>query len=321
MREFSLALKAYDSYGGHSTLSLIPEFFLLDAPDFGAAISELSLTFCLTTTSPPKKTLEQSYAQHQSYLSSLPKIVFRRQKGQMTITVASDLMDSKDWVPSRLVSLPLFTRGIDEALSALALMKNKLKATDSFDLSGFLAHCESAKKRIPTSEEKLQLLVEQLKAARKAKFDAMSPWEKLRIDWEEFHPNARSILDDPFFWDTSNDFSPNGNDTGADLLEEYRDWLKRHKDGKPIEFLERLTKRWGYSETSQMDDETRNEAHIALAFAEIKLRGSCEENVKNLAKLAIERQRSIAEASVGWDFRDERIRTLITIQVKLQTSK
>jgi hypothetical protein len=39
---------------------------------------------------------------------------------------------------------------------------------------------------------------------------AMSPWERLAIDWQDVHPTARSVLDDPFLWESSNDFSPNG---------------------------------------------------------------------------------------------------------------
>jgi hypothetical protein len=35
------------------------------------------------------------------------------------------------------------------------------------------------------------------------------------------------VLDDPFFWQEADDFAPHGNDTGADLLADYRPWRRR----------------------------------------------------------------------------------------------
>lgn len=138
------------------------------------------------------------------------------------------------------------------------------------------------------------------------------------IDWEDFHPRARQILDDPFFWDGVNDFSPNGNDTGADLLESYRDWLAAHKDGQPIQFLEGLAKQWGYAGIGGMDDQVRDEAVIGLVFADIKLRAMCDEQTKRLALEAIGRQRIKAKAATDWPHRNDRLRSLERIETKLQ---
>jgi uncharacterized protein YfeS len=197
-------------------------------------------------------------------------------------------------------------------------MRKRLGPTDSFDLNAFLSQCESARQRIPVSEDTLQELAAELKAADQAKRAAMSPWEKLGLDWEDFHPRAREILDDPFFWDCTDDFSPNGNDTGADLLEGYLDWLKSHKDGQPIRFLERLSNQWGYQGIEGMDEDVRDEAAIGLAFADIKLRGVCDEQARALAMKSINRQRTQAESSSGWAHRDERLKTLEKIERKLQ---
>jgi uncharacterized protein YfeS len=316
--EFYVMAKSYNRYGGHPTLSPIGDFLLTGAVNFGDAIRELTVTLHFRNSGPPKRTLEQLLERHNSYRSTLPRITYRKAKGKVEIDIASELMDGEDWkFPTRL-SLPLFERGVDEVVQALSLMRKRVKDAAAFDLEAFLAHCEAARHRIPGSEDALQDLAAELKAADQSKRDAMSPWEKLGIDWEDFHPRAREILDDPFFWDCVDDFSPNGNDTGADLLESYRDWLKRHADGQPIQFLERLAKQWGYTGFEVMDDEVRDEAAIALAFADIKLRATCDQRARRLALEAIERQQNQAETATGWSHRDEKLRTLQKIAAKLQ---
>lgn len=316
--EFSVMAKSYDCYGGHTTLSPIGNFLLREAPDFGDAIAEITVTLHFPNSGPPKKTLEELLARHNSYGATLPKITYRRAKRKVEIDIASELMDGEDWRPSRHLFLPLFERGIDEVIGALSLIRKRLKSADAFDLRAFLAHCETARERIPRSEGSLQELAAELKAADRAKRDARSPWEKLAVDWDDFHPEARAILDDPFFWDCTNDFSPNGNDTGADLLESYRDWLKGHSSGRPIRFLESLARQWGYENLQEMDGDVSNEAGVGLAFADIKLRGTCDEQARELAMECLERQREQAEAALAWPHREERLTSLKKIELKLQ---
>jgi uncharacterized protein YfeS len=316
--EFHVMARSYNSYGGHTTLSPIGAFLLLGSKDFGEAVKEITVTLHFPCSGPPKKSLERLLEEYNRHRSTLPKITFHRTKGKVEIDVASGLMDGRDWKRSPQLSLPLFERGLEEVIQSTALMRKRLKASDSFDLEAFLAHCAAARQRVPSSENALQELAAELEAAAKAKRDAMSPWEKLGIDWEDFHPRAREILDDPFFWDCANDFSPNGNDTGADLLEAYRDWLKQHKDGQPIQFLERLVRQWGYPDIENMDDDVRDEAAVALAFADIKLRGLCDDEARALAITSIQRQRDDAEAAIDWSYREERLTALRGIEQKLQ---
>jgi uncharacterized protein YfeS len=316
--EFYVMAKSYNCYGGHTTLSPIGQFLLRGAPDFGNAINEITVTLHFPSSGPAKKTLEQLLDRHNSHRASLPKITYRRVKGKVEIDVASDLMDGRDWKPSPRLSLPLFARGVDEVIHALSLMGKRLKHTDAFDLDAFLSLCESARQRIPISEDALQDLAAELNAADQARRAAMSPWEKLGIDWEDFHPRAREILDDPFFWECADAFSPNGNDTGADLLEAYRDWLKRHKNGESIDFLDRLAKQWGYSDIDGMDEDVRDEAAIALAFADLKLRSICDQEARELALKSINRQRAEAEAATDWSHRSERLMSLDKIESKLK---
>lgn len=316
--DFYVMAKSYNRYGGHTTLSPIGDFLLMGGSSFGDAIKEITVTLYFKDSGPARKTLETLLERHISYRSTLPKITYRRAKFRVEIDIASDLIDGQDWKPSPILSLSLFHRGVDEIIQALGLLRKRIKGTDNFNLEAFINHCEAARKRIPTSEDALQDLAAELKVASQAKRDAMSPWEKLGIDWDDFHPSARDILDDPFFWECADDFSPNGNDTGADLLNNYRDWLKRHKEGQPIIFLERFAKQWGYKDIAAMDDDVRDEASIGLAFADIKLRATCDQQARQLALEAIGRQRTQAQAAATWSHRDEKLKTLEKIEAKLQ---
>jgi len=294
--------RTYNSYGGHSTLSLIPDFLLTDAPDFGKAISELTVTFHFPTSGPARKSLEQLCTSFHANRTSLPKVVFRRSREQASIDVASDLLDGSDWEARRGLSLPVFTAGVKETLAALQFLKSRLTAKDNFSLDAFLSHCQCREASLPTTDEalaQLKTVLEQRHAAIRA---AMSPWERLGVDWRDYHPNARQILDDPFFWEQANDFSPHGNDTGADLLSDYRSWLKRNPTGEPLDFYRNLITRWGFS-LDAPDSTARSvmdEAAVALAFAELKLRGECRPKVSERARQAADRQRQEALQAVDW---------------------
>ena len=311
--------RTYNCYGGHSTLSLIPGFLLSDAPDFGKAISELTVTFHFPTSGPPRTTLEQLHANFDANRLELPKVVFYRSREKASIDVASNLMDGSDWAARRGLSLPLFKGGVAETLAALCLLRSRLKPKDDFLLDNFLTHCQLRGDHLPDTEEALLELKRRLDERRAAIRAAMSPWEKLGIDWRDYHPKAQQILNDPFFWEEANDFTPHGNDTGADLFSDYRRWLKRNPSGEPLDFYENLITGWGLS--LDASDETArsviDEAAIALAFAELKLRGECRPKVSELAQQATDRQRQEAMKAVDWPHREDRLKSLDLIQAKL----
>jgi uncharacterized protein YfeS len=315
--ELYVMAKSYNGYGVHTSISPVLSFLLQGTSGFGDAINELSVTLHFATAGPAEKTLESHHDDHHRNRKTLPKVVFRRARGQMCIDIASDLMDGDDWKPSPLLSLPIFAGAVEEVIGALTLMKKRLKPSDAFDLEGFLTHCNEARKLIPATSEELQILGAHLQAAKEAKRNAMPPWDKIEIEWDKLHPEAREILDDPFFWDCGDDFSPNGNDTGADLLTEYSKWVKRNKHGDPMVFLQQLAIRWGYTDLDSMDALIRDEAAIALAFAEIKLRASCNAEARDFAVKAIHRQRREAHSSSEWVHRDERLTKLNLLETKL----
>jgi hypothetical protein len=314
--QFYVMARTYNTYGGHSTLSLIADFLLGDADGFGPAVSELTVTFHFPHTGQARNTLERMFADFHANRQSLPKVVFRRKRGQASIDIASELLDGKDWNQRRGLSLPLFKAGVAETIAALELLKKRLTSKGDFNLEAFLAHCSKAQTRLPAAVEDLASFAAERKKRQTDRYAAMSPWERLGIDWRDFHPEARKILDDPFFWECSNDFAPNGNDTGADLLADYRKWLRRNPSGDPVRFYRELIRRWGFPTegSSDLDRTVMDEAAVALAFAELKLRADCRPAV---AKAAFRRQRERAIAAENWPHKEERLKTLDMLEAKL----
>ena len=311
--------RTYNTYGGHSTLSLIPDFLLTGAPLFGPAITEISVTFHFATSGPPRSSLENLYAKFHTNRLKLPIVLFRRSRGKVSIDVASNLIDGSDRELCRGVSLPLFRGGFSETVESLRLIGSRLTGKDDFKLDAFLSHCLQSEERIPRTGEALATLATQLKERRAAIRAGMSHWERLGIDWRDYHPDARRLLNDPFYWEQSNDFSPHGNDTGADLLSDYRIWLRRQPAGNPLDFYGNLMARWGFS-LDTADRTIRSaldEAAVGLAFAELKLSAKCHPSVATLAREAVRRQRQQALAATESPCRDDRLRSLDLIEAKL----
>jgi uncharacterized protein YfeS len=317
--EFYLMARTYNSYGAHPMLSLISGLILADTQTFGPAVSELTLTFHFHTSGQPPSSLERLYAEFHAHRLKLPKIVFRRSREKVSIDVASNLIDGGDWLRCRDLSRPLLKGFFAETLTALDLLKPHFTAEDDFALDKFLSHCRERERSLPGTDEALRVLQQQLKVRKAAIRSAMSPWERLGIDWRDFHPNARSILDDPFYWEEGNDFSPHGNDTGADLLSDYRLWLRDHGSNNPLDFYRRLLARWGFSDdsTDPVVHSVLDEAAVALAFAELKIKGGCHPSVADFARKAVHRQRQKALQAADGPIKEDRLRSLELIEAKL----
>lgn len=123
---------------------------------------------------------------------------------------------------------------------------------------------------------------------------------------DEAHPRAREALVDAFFWDASDATAPFGHETGLSVLEELRDFLDASPQGNPISLLGELLERWEVAnqdwdavEADEVqalgeDDEysllTRDDAMLALAFAQLVVQGRIDAEVRRRAMLALARQ-------------------------------
>jgi uncharacterized protein YfeS len=148
------------------------------------------------------------------------------------------------------------------------------------------------------------------------------------------HPRAREALVDPFFWDTADLAAPFGDETGREVLEAFRDFRVEEPRGNPLDLLVTLLARWEVADASWdvidadevqalgADDELglllRDEAVIALAFAQIVVEGRVEPEVRRRALLALTRQ-GLPALIHGWGDsahrrreRIERMRAVLT---------
>jgi uncharacterized protein YfeS len=123
---------------------------------------------------------------------------------------------------------------------------------------------------------------------------------------EHSHWKARAALTDAFFWDASDDTAPFGSETGRDVLEAFRDFRDEHPRESPIQLLDELLARWevvnDHWDAVEADDVqaigeddeysllTRDEAVIALAFAQIVVEGKVDPEARRRAVFALKRQ-------------------------------
>jgi uncharacterized protein YfeS len=303
--DVSVYARTYNSYGGSTIFSPIGDLLYVRLGEYGEAINEIEMTMCLRNSRHnPLPTLESMFEQYHKYIKTLPKITFRRKRKLVEMQVLCRSLAAEDNKRSQ-VSVEKCNRAMIDVMTALPLLKIKLKGTDDFDLPRFLTDAQRVLQMPFRSEDEIRNLREQANGRREIERAKKDPWELLDIDWDEFHPKARQILDDPFFWDCVDDFAPHGNDTGADLLADYQKWVKRNPHASPMTFLDRLLARWGIEPidwsltdeagvrqlhaTKPIELSVCNEAIVALAFAALKVKGECPSDVAGLAIKAIDR--------------------------------
>ncbi len=126
------------------------------------------------------------------------------------------------------------------------------------------------------------------------------------MDPAEAHPAARAILNEPFFWSRVDDYAPNGNDTGFDVLHAYRTACQgRRKPPDPAKFLRDLLAGWridardwylleGAAAARAVAKEPSrlllDDALIGLAFAVLKVQGVVPQPLREITLIALDRQ-------------------------------
>jgi uncharacterized protein YfeS len=320
--EIIVLINTYNTYGGHSSISLVGEFFELGIPEFGDAIKEL-VVHVYFKGGRAKKTLETLFEKYHRYIEGLPNSIFHRKKNRFELSYLSSLGDSSIVSEFGPPKIDLFVDSAKEIASVLPAMKAKLKKNDNFDLEAFLIFIENKMNQLPKNEDEFLKLQEKLEVERKKKLDSMDEWDKLGIDWIDFHPKAREILDSPFFWSSIDDFSPNGNDTGADVLGIYQEWRKKNRIKSGILFFEQLMSNWRVqlplSDNDEFSRETYEKSIVGLVFAQIKVDGKCESKIRELALDTIQKiKKRISTFHRDWDLYDERMRTLLKMENKLK---
>ncbi len=311
--DITVNIQSYNTFGGSRLYSPIGDLLICNTGEYGPAVQSLDITVCLPSrTRQFLPTLEENFDRFHTYLGKLPKVTFRRGKNRVEIIWRSHRLFAEDnlgpWPSPDLLKL-----AAADVSEAVGMLKKKIKATDQFDLERFLADATTSVNKPVDTMEAWTEIRDRAKAIRLAAPESGNPWDQLDIDWSLYHPKAREILNDPFFWDCADDTAPHGNDTGSDLLEDYLRWSKRNKAGSPLTFLERLLKGWNIK---QMDwaivdpDETRknyqkdsialsvcNESIIALAFATLKTKAECPPELIRMALAGLTRTAILVKGS------------------------
>jgi uncharacterized protein YfeS len=334
----SIHTVTWRSLGGGPHSLVIGNLLNRAQPDFGSAISEVAVGLIKRAPSNFGKPLIADEKIYSTVLAKLPRRRFEAKKARYTIVAISQLPGDEPLVPSgpdNPFDIEAFMAGeaarkaafvrqrddaaalracFDDVVAALEASPPKLKLAE-FDWLGFVAWFRSLKSDLPEAPADILAAVEAGSADNKQRLDAMDPWARLDINWKTFHRDARTLLPDPWFWDGSDDFAPNGNDDGADVLS-FMQKRKKAANFTPVAF-DRVIAEFDFDpagDPEALEDYLQNHYFnlvVGIAFAHVKLQGFCPEwlRAKALATMALETT-IINRDHATWEHKDQRLAAL-----------
>jgi uncharacterized protein YfeS len=192
----------------------------------------------------------------------------------------------------------------DEVVNAMTANPPKVKP-NAFNWPAFVEWFTCLRSELPVTLEGIEAALSAGHAATQARIEAMDPWARLEIDWKAFHPNARKLLPEPFYWDGGDDFAPHGNDEGSDVFAEMQKYPRN------AAFTEdTFASLAGHFEHASEDeiakaddrDETRYlDFVVAVAFGHIKLHGFCPSWLRDKALSVMTREIATLDALIERD--------------------
>jgi len=303
----------YNCYGGHKSISLVSDLLEYAEPDFGTAIEDFEITLHFNHQSPTKSPSDPMYKSFHDNLKKLPKCTFYRKKKRLALEIEGTFTTGHELEKNRRPPIKINPDWVKGALSDIAdnlpLIKAKIKKSDDFLFSDFESHILKTLDEMPTDIDELEKFSERVQQRKDESFEKLDDWEKLGLDWSEYHPSARDLVPLPELWSCIDEFSPNGNDTGADTLAIFRDWNKRNKSTPSLIFLTKLLQDWEIDIKRPYKNEysthTYFQAVVGLAFASAKIRGECEQTVKEKASVAIKDYLERIANITNWEHKKE----------------
>lgn len=275
-----------------------------ETKDFGSALSEIILVLQFNCSLPfeqqkVNKSMRSSYDRF-IVQTAKPKRVFRRKKAELEISTRADFVSRETFFPKSQDDYKLRNEAyfrdwnlhvLDLLKAEMTASKNKFKKTDDFDFAACLAWMTSLTEKLPATKEDADVLVEAFKQARTLERSKMSDWELLEEDWSDYHAAAREVVPFPELWSITNDFAPNGNDTGADVLyffKEKKSVIQKSKTKEKAIFTEEWESLWGEpipepNGDFDYDDLALNDYRkftVGFAFSFLKHLGFCPEWLK-----------------------------------------
>ena len=315
--QFFILSKTYDSFGAWPALH---ECARRLARGFGEVAFGLETTEVIVwyeTAVPTRPSLEGLRARFRQEMPRKPFVRFEAKRQRLRLAYESK-------VPLAMVAdryeLPAESLGefLREHVDVLESLRSTLVRKPGLDFEGFIEAIRNAETAVCAlgSQESTSL-------PETARYSTGPWWERFGVDWSQYHPRAREILDDPFYWDPSNDESPHAVNAGGILLADFRRWRAKHPTDPPWDFLVQQYRRNGdlgrfneFRATDPADYISRDgyiaaghDRHvIALAFALLKVDGVCDQTVGTVALEALARRCDADVASrLGWKLTPNRI--------------
>lgn len=311
--QFIILRKTYDSFGFCPTLHECGRRMARSFGEvaFGLATMEV-VAWCETAVS-TRPGLEGLRARFRQEIPRTPIARFEPTRQRIRLAYESNVAlalvgDRHQLAPEALGE---FFR---EFVSILASLRSTLMRKPGLDYEGFLEAVRMTEVSVCTlgTEES------GLPPKTETRVITAGPWwERFGIDWSQYHPQAREILDDPFYWDPANDDSPHAAVAGAGFLADLRRWRAKHPADSPWDFLVKQFRQVGclgrFNEFRATDpsDYVPRDSHIAewhdrdviaLAFALLKVEGICDRKVGTAALQALARRCDIdVAARLGWN--------------------
>lgn len=297
--KFFVMENSFNSYGGSVVFKPLEALISLEDVNFGVALSTITLTLQFSCELPFEQqnvhvSLRSSYDKFINYTAK-PKRIFKRKKAELEICTKAKFVSREDFFPESRAEYKKRndTYFKDWNLEVLDILKaefiaskNKFKKTDDFDFEACLAWIESLRQRLPETKANADSLIESYKNQQSLEYSKLSDWERLGIDWSDYHILARDAVPFAELWSITNDLAPNGNDTGADVLHFFGDnkgKIRKSKDEGRAIFKKEWEHMWGEplpQANGNYDDLALNDYRkftVGFAYGSLKHLGHCPE--------------------------------------------
>ncbi|MDP6722884.1 MAG: hypothetical protein QGF59_29745, partial [Pirellulaceae bacterium] len=290
--ELNLLIHTFNSFGGGSTFGSVMALVDLHEESFGDGLKEIELQLYFKSKLPFAKqranaSLRELYEEfHNKNCNMLPIRRFMRKKGELKIQALAEFAAAEDVTgPSYPLNLEWQVAALDVLIREVEACRRKFKPTDDIRFNEFLDWLREQHGNLPKTQKEAEELDKRWRDAEDKKREQMDEWESLGLNWDDYHENARDVVSDPRLWSQGHDFSPNGNDSGADLIYMFRAEKARWARGGGNAFYQNLARDWGFDSDAKPDDsnsyEMKRESIIGLAFAFLKLFAYCPDWLAN----------------------------------------
>ncbi len=231
-------VRAYNRYGPGATHGPVASFLehMIVDDDFGLA--ELLVVANFATALPASETLEGIHETFHRWLASLPNVKHEARKRKLTIEFESKIGLAEDVLKNGPADPELFRAALNELNQVLDTLKRQLRSKPGLRFAGLVAAVARGRSLLPEAADSIVTLCELYDQERRIALVMMPWWEKFGIDWADYHANAKSLLDDPLFWNPTDD-------NAFDVLAGFKKWRPKNRRASALNFLDSLFQSWG----------------------------------------------------------------------------